>query len=103
MGKSELGTSDRSNWIGQVTAPNGPDGAYYLAPVVIVESTNVRGRMRGMWQLCNDPSGFITGSSFGGANSLLGKTFQVVNGLRAVTGSNAACCSETSDTLETNT
>lgn len=103
IAKSTFGSSSRASWNGLVTAPNGPDGAYYLAPCVIVEGSNIRGRMRGWWQLCNVPTGFTLGDTFSGANGLLGKTFQVVKNIRGAGGNpDGAGCIETSDTLETN-
>jgi hypothetical protein len=84
---------------GSLPAPNPTDGAYYLSPQWVLESSwNVRGYMRGLYQLCHPVASFADGATFSGANDLAGKTFAVT--MLGVNG--GMYCVETSATVDTN-
>lgn len=85
---------------GTCTYPNSPDGGLYLSPLWIHEpgTSVIRGRMRGLWQICHPVAGFNDGDTFSGTGDLAGKTFQIIK----ATGNTALYCVETSATLETN-
>ncbi len=85
---------------GALPTPNGPDNSYYVAPLRVSEiSTGVmRGRFRGLYQVCHPSSQFSDGQVFAGSGDYAGKTFQIIKqgitlGFWAV---------ETSNTVETN-
>lgn len=85
---------------GTVQTPNGPDNSYYLSPIWVAEEsgTIVRGRMRGLYEICHALAGFADGNTFSGAGDFAGKSFEVV--LKGI--NNGFWAIETSNTLETN-
>lgn len=88
---------------GSVAYPNSPDGGLYLSPVWVSENggTNanvMRGRMRGLWQVCHATTPFGHGDTFSGTGDLAGRTFELIK----PSGNSALYCIETSNTLETN-
>ena len=94
-----------SNWgfasmSGSVQVPNGPDYSLYLSPVTIVEPTSgaVRGRLRGIFQVCHPLAAFINGQPIAGGGDYAGKSLVMV--LTLV--NNGFCAVETSATVETN-
>lgn len=86
---------------GQQALPNGTDNSIYIAPLQLVEpgGTMIRGRFRGLYQVCHYYYMFTDGQTFSGGGDYSGKTFTIVRpdctgyGLWAV---------ETSATVETN-
>jgi hypothetical protein len=86
--------------LGLIPVPNGPDSAFYLSPLWLVESAsgNVRGRFRGLYHLPHAIASFTDGQVFSGAVDYAGKDFRVV--LKGP--SNGMVVVETSNTLETN-
>lgn len=64
---------------GNMQTPNSPDNSYYLSPIWVHEPSSyfIRGRMRGMYQLCHGQVSFTDGQTFGGSGDFAGKTFQV--------------------------
>jgi hypothetical protein len=85
---------------GNLQTPNGPDNSLYLAPLGLVEASTVtvRGRFRGLYQICHASSGFSDGQTFSGGGDYAGKTFQVIKA-----GPNGGFWAlETSATVETN-
>lgn len=88
---------------GVVPVPNPSDGGLFLSPMWIHDPTttpanNLRGRMRGFWQLCHPPASVGDQETMVGTGELLGKTFMFLKN----SGQNAAYAMEISDTLETN-
>jgi len=81
---------------------NPPDSALYMSPVWVCESatSTVRGRMRGLYQICHAITNFTDLSTFSGSASsdFAGKTFVIFK----QSGNAALYCMETSDTVETN-
>jgi hypothetical protein len=86
--------------LGVMQTPNGPDNSLYLSPVSVYESTTstVRGRLRGIYQVCHPLASFSDGQTFSGGGDYAGKTFQVIS--KMVNG--GFCAVETSATVETN-
>lgn len=86
--------------LGIVQTPNGPDNSLYLSPIVVAEpSANIiRGRLRGLYQVCHPIASFADGQTFSGGGDYAGKTFQLV--LKGSGGGFFAV--ETSATVETN-
>lgn len=80
--------------------PNPVDGGLYMSPIWVVEVAGplIRGRMRGLWQLCHPTASFAHGDTFTGVGDLAGKTFEVIK----PSGNVALFCIETSNTLEVN-
>lgn len=85
---------------GNIQTPNCTDNSFYLSPLRVSEISAgiIRGRFRGLYQLCHPIASFSDGQTFQGAGDFAGKSFQVVlkgpnNGMWAV---------ETSNTVETN-
>ena len=66
--------------LGAIQTPNGPDNSLYLAPIQVVEPTTglVRGRLRGLYQVCHPIASFADGQTFSGGGDYAGKTFQIV-------------------------
>ena len=85
---------------GVIQTPNGADNSLYMSPIWLVESSValLRGRFRGMYQICHPISSFSDGQIIQGAGDYAGKTFMIVRGSNA--GSMWAI--ETSATVETN-
>ena len=85
---------------GVVQTPNGPDNSFYLSPLRISEipTATIRGRVRGLYQVCHPVANFADGQTFAGGGDYAGKTFQIVS-----TGPNGGFWAvETSATVETN-
>lgn len=101
MGKhGDYAKAGAATMLGLVPAPNGADSAYYLSPVWGVQAATgqVRGRLRGMYQVCHAIASFTDGQTFNGSGTFAGKTFRVV-----LKGYNSGMVAvETSNTLETN-
>ena len=87
-------------FFGLVQTPNSPDNAYYLSPLWVTEyaANLIRGRMRGLYQVCHPLASFSDGQTFSGAGDFSGKSFEIV--LKGINSSFWAV--ETSNTLETN-
>ncbi len=85
---------------GVVQSPNGPDNSIYMSPVVVHEpSANiVRGRLRGIYQVCHPTASFSDGQTCSGGGDYAGKSFQIIKSM--VNGGFLAI--ETSATVETN-
>lgn len=86
--------------LGATQTPNGPDASWYLSPVWVVENatSSIRGRMRGLYQMCHAIASFADGQTFSGAGDFAGKTFQIFKA-----GANSSIyVLETSATVETN-
>jgi hypothetical protein len=86
--------------VGLVQTPNSADSAYYVSPLWVHEnsSSGLRGRLRGLYQLCHPTGSFSDGQTFAGANDFAGKTFQVVK----TTPGSAMFAVEISNSVETN-
>lgn len=67
---------------GMAQNPNSPDNSIYLSPIRVFEPGTgmVRGRMRGLWQVCHAPGNFADGQVFSGGGDYAGKSFMIVNG-----------------------
>lgn len=85
---------------GILQTPNSADNSLYLSPIQIGEQATIslRGRWRGIYQVCHPIGNFSDGQTFAGAGDYAGKTFQIVKtcqlgGFFAI---------ETSPTVETN-
>lgn len=79
VGNSGVWFSNAINGILQ--APMGGDGCYYMSQLFITETvTNpvIRGRLRGLYQMCHQPSIFADGQIISGSNDFAGKTFMVI-------------------------
>ena len=88
---------------GSLQSPNGPDNSFYLCPVRVAEITPlIRGRYRGLYQICNAASNFTDGQNFAGGGDFAGKTFKVVKLLENNQSLSCAIAIETSNTVETN-
>lgn len=84
---------------GSMPTPNPADNSYYLSPVWLMESTfAVRGRLRGLYQICHPIGSFTDGMTFSGSGDYAGKTFVVL--VQGIPG--GMYCIETSATLDTN-
>lgn len=85
---------------GVFQTPNSADNSIYLSPISAVESASViiRGRFRGLYQICHPVASFSDGQTFAGGGDYAGKSFLVV--LKSVNGGMWAL--ETSATVETN-
>ena len=80
--------------------PNGPDNSIYLSPVKVIElaAVSVRGRLRGIYQVCHPLANFADGQTFAGGGDYAGKSFRIVShGIN-----NGFWALETSATVETN-
>lgn len=86
--------------LGTVQTSNGPDNSLYLSPVLITEPSTgtIRGRLRGIYQVCHPIASFSDGQTFSGGGDYAGKSFQIIKGM--VNG--GFCAVETSATVETN-
>lgn len=89
---------------GILQTPNAADNSYYLSPIWVHEnaSSMVRGRLRGVFQICHDHLGFAWGQTIDGGNDYAGKAFTIVRSLRGGATSTGAMAVETSATVETN-
>lgn len=95
-----------SNWFffplgGYVQTPNGPDNSLYLSPIMVGEGASaypIRGRLRGIYQVCHPIASFADGQPFSGGGDYAGKSFQIIKSM--VNGGFLAV--ETSATVETN-
>lgn len=86
-------------WNGAIPTPNSLDNSYYISPIWLMDSTFlVRGRFRGLYQLCHPTANFSDGQTFSGANDYAGKSFLIVS--NAMNG--GMYTMETSNTLDTN-
>lgn len=81
-------------------APNGPDKALYVSPLYAIENVGVclRGRFRGLYQICHPVASFSDGQTLLGGGDYAGKSFRVIK--TSVNGGMWAL--ETSNTVETN-
>lgn len=87
--------------LGGVIYPNSADNGMYISPVWVHESATsmVRGRMRGLYQVCHTLASFPTnGVMFTGSADYGGKNFILLR----QSGNSGMYLLETSDTLETN-
>jgi len=80
-GKFNQGAGTVCAMAGAVQSPNGPDNSFYMVPVQIWESVSfcIRGRLRGVYQVCHAVANFADGQTIQGSNDFAGKTFQIVN------------------------
>lgn len=107
-GKSGLVCYFGNSWIygntamlGFLPTPNPIDNTIYVCPVSILESSTgaIRGRWRGIYQICHPAANFADGQTFQGGGDFAGKTFMVVKLLISGAG---FCAVEISNTVETN-
>jgi hypothetical protein len=85
--------------VGNLPTPNTSDGAYYLAPMQLLDSNwGLRGRYRGLYHICHPLVNITDGATITGTGDLSGKTFTVIN----PAGAGAMIAVETSATLDTN-
>ena len=92
-----------SNYMGLsgMTAPNPVDGAYYISPIYVSDPSatgNLRGQMRGLWQLCHPVATFSDGTAVTGSGPFAGQTFTYTKTF----GNGGGLLLETSNTLLTN-
>jgi len=96
------GTSNQASIIdGIMASPNPYDGSYYISPLWVVEppSINIRGRYRGLYQICHPATTFTVGQKLDGSGTYAGKTFMVIT----VGGNSGGFWGlEVSNTVETN-
>lgn len=83
--------------------PNPENGEIFLTPVYIhdVESAplyQIRGEMRGFWNLNQAPTNYSNGDTFSGTGDLVGKTFFIIK----PSANNGCYVIETSNTVKTN-
>lgn len=96
-----------SGFFGTVPMPNPENGGLYNSPIWISDPTtaptsNLRGRMRGLWQWLHSVASATDADVFSGAASLAGKTFLEVKTICNSSGATGVAVIETSATLETN-
>lgn len=90
---------------GTLQYPNGPDQGLWISPVWIHEiaSLSVRGKLRGIYQLCHAVASVNDGDTFTGVGAYAGKSFRIVKPISSAAGSGFfALVVETSATLDTN-
>jgi len=85
---------------GVLACPNGSDNSIYLSPLWLVEPNGItlRGRFRGLYQICHPVANFSDGQMFQGSGDFAGKSFMVIR--TSFQGSMWAL--ETSATIDTN-
>jgi hypothetical protein len=85
---------------GIIQCPNAPDNTLYMSAIGVGEHVSllVRGRVRGLYQVCHPIGNFVDGQIIYGANDFSGKTFQIVK----PSGYAGYWAVETSNTVETN-
>jgi hypothetical protein len=104
VASSVMGTNYYYLWwqsSGLLQTPNGPDNSIYVSPVLVVEpspTNTIRGRWRGIYQLCHPIANFSDGQVIQGSGDYAGKTFQIIKTLQM----GGALAIEISPTLETN-
>lgn len=101
IGKGTTSTlvSGFSALAGPMPTPNSFDNSYYMAPVLVTDSSwGIRGQLRGLYHMCHPVSAFSDGQTFSGANDFAGKSF--VMQLKGIGG--GMFCIETSNTVATN-
>jgi hypothetical protein len=92
-----------NSFSGLLQQPNGPDNSYYLCPARVAEVGGplIRGRLRGIYQVCHPVGNFTDGQTFSGGGDFAGKTFSIVKSIPSG-GGGAFLAIETSNTVETN-
>ena len=105
MGRADTSTSSSSVAIamsGNLSYTNQPDHKGYLAPLRIhngsLTNTNIRGRVRGLWNWQHLITTVSDGETFTGSGNLAGKTFMVIK----QTPNAGVWVVEISDTWDTN-
>ncbi len=105
-GKGCVGHGGSTCWfvhpmLGWLPAPNPTDNSYYLSPVNIIEpnASLIRGRWRGIYQVCHQSNNFTDGQIFQGSGDYAGKSFMIVKNIGSLGG---FCAVEISPTVETN-
>lgn len=73
---------------GVVGFPNPSDGGLYLAPIRIIDGAtpgattsgtlDMRGRLRGLYQVCHAVASFADGDTFSGAGDYAGRNFMII-------------------------
>lgn len=86
--------------IGVLACPNGADNSIYLSPLWLVEPVGItlRGRFRGLYQICHPVANFTDGQTFQGSGDFAGKSFVIIR----TTFQGSAWALETSATIDTN-
>jgi len=86
--------------VGVLACPNGSDNSIYLSPLWLVDPLGItlRGRFRGLYQICHPVANFSDGQTFQGSGDFSGKSFMVIR--TSQQGSMWAL--ETSATIDTN-
>lgn len=97
-------TNTNSYMVGTVGFPN-TDGGVYFAPMRIIDGSSpgatvggslyMRGRIRGLFQICHPLTAFLDGDVINGTGAYAGRTFQVVKLLHSSSVSSAFCAIET--------
>lgn len=85
---------------GILMCPNPTDGNFYFSPIWLMDNinNNLRGKYRGIFQICHLPSNFVDGQIITGGGTWAGKSFMVVK-----QGFNSAFWAlEISNTVDTN-
>lgn len=100
------GATSRTSLAGLLDFPNGADGAAWLSPIYIMDSTIpevVHGELRGCFHQLHDLNNFGDGDILTGAvGDQVARTFQVVKGTPHTSPVQGVWVFETSDTLRTN-
>jgi hypothetical protein len=99
-------TTGNNYMVGTIGFPN-VDGGVYLAPLRIGEGSNpstsilgtvyLRGRVRGIYQICHPVASLADGDVINGIGAYAGRTFQVVKYIFSSTSSVAFCAIETTN------
>jgi hypothetical protein len=94
-----------SQLIGSLGVPNPADGGLYVAPIRVVDASlpgttisgtmDLRGRMRGLWHVAHQVSGFADGDTFSGVGEYAGRSFLIVKFLLGSSPSVAMIAIET--------
>jgi hypothetical protein len=95
-GDSVKGSS--TTLLGNLYYPNSTDNAFYSSPIWVAEGSNIRGQLRGMYQILHPIANFLDGTNYTGSADFNGKTFTIVK----TTPNSGLYLIETSNTLLTN-
>lgn len=103
IGDYGLGTT--GNMVGAMGFPNASDGGFYLAPLRVIDGStpggnvsgtlNLRGRLRGLFNVCHPVTLFLDGDVFPGVGDYAGRNFQIVKFLHSSSAGQAFGAIET--------
>jgi len=88
---------------GGIIGANMSDNSIWITPVLVHHDSQLRGRIRGLYQILHTQASFADGQTFEGGGDFAGKTFTVVKPfLTTMGGVYGTVAIETSATVETN-